>query len=685
MDVKLWHNSNAMEQRQVLDALPVLVFLERAGCIVFANAEAVQVMGRAEPEWLNRPIDEVIWGLSAGSAEPQTSLISRKGSTFHATLATGSGRILPVEGTYQVLHTDRREGVIVAQLSERERRNRPQLMEQVLACIPEAIAIVMGGKVMYTNPAFTQMFGFPADEIAGESLQDVIVPETRQHEQVALERLAEERGLAAVDTMRLRKDGELLDVALHMAPLTIAGMRAGYVFTHRDIGERKQVESRVLQDATHDALTGLPNDVLFRDRLKLALSRQARRPEQRCGVLLLEVDGFRELQASLGHAGADQLLTVMASRLQNVLRPHDTAARTGEDNFAILAEGIATPADLEAVAARVLSEFEKPMSIFGNSVEISIRIGAAMPLRDSESLDALMANADIALHRAKQSGGHGYEIYERHSDVQLADNATRERALRNALARGEFDYWYQPFFRLQTGQVEGFETLLRDRQTGPGNFRDLLAAAENTGLSVTAGGEIMQNAWQRLQHWNAAIPGGRILLAVPVTRRHLYHESLIEIVEQLALTELADPTHLMLDVSESAISENPQRAQAILQRISACGVGIALSDFGASAGALQYLVQLPISMVKIDPGLTQNPPPSSRAMALLEAILHVTKAAGIRTLAQGIDREDQFHFVQSMGFESGQGDLLSAPLSTENAEMLAARSLGMTVVKNTRT
>ncbi len=229
-------NSDSAPQQQILDGLPVLVFLERAGKVVFANAEARRMLGVGAGGWVERPVEEVLWGLFPGTAEPQTQLIGMCGaSPFHATLPTRSGKLLPVEGTYRFLDADKHEAIIVAHLSGRVRAPRSRLMEDVLASIPEAVVIVHRSHVLYTNPAFTQMVGYTAEEACGEDLQELIVPPARQHELDRLEEELARNGRVAVDTVRRTKDGGLVDVALVAAPLCVEGAGVGYVFSFRDI------------------------------------------------------------------------------------------------------------------------------------------------------------------------------------------------------------------------------------------------------------------------------------------------------------------------------------------------------------------------------------------------------------------------------------------------------------------
>ncbi len=229
-------NADSTEQKRILDALPVLVFLERSGSIVFANTEARQMVGESGAEWTSRSTEEVLWGLFPGTAEPQTQLKgTRGGSPFHATLPARNGRLQPVEGTYCITNAERREAIIVAHSTGRERAPKRQFMEDVLASLPEAVAIELGGHILYTNPAFARMFGYSADEASGGSLRELIVPEVRMSEHNALVDGAACMECEVVETVRCNKAGELVEVHLHRAPLMVDGRALGVIFTFRGI------------------------------------------------------------------------------------------------------------------------------------------------------------------------------------------------------------------------------------------------------------------------------------------------------------------------------------------------------------------------------------------------------------------------------------------------------------------
>ena len=662
MGLNLPENSDSTLQQEILDALPVLVFLERAGNIVFANVEARQMLGLADGEWVERPVEDVLWGLFPGTAEPQTLLTgTKRGSPFHATLPSKSGRLLPVEGTYCLLNAELREAVIVAHPGGREQAPKSRLIEDVLASLPEAVAIVHDNHVLYTNPVFTRMFGYTADEASGENLRELIVPETRQNEYALLERTVDQYGRATIETVRVNKDGELVDVAMLAGPLLVDGAKVGYVFTYRDIGDRKQTEAKLQHDAMHDVLTELPNRALFLDRLTLALSRRLRRRDQTCGVLFLDLDHFKEINDSMGHAAGDVLLKAVSERLRTALRPQDSAARLGGDEFGVLVESILTVSDLDTVATRVLSEMQRPFEIFGNQIQAGASIGVAMAGPDHTAPELLIRDADFAMYTAKQAGGGRYEIFDKQMEGHVTTQQERERELRSVVERREFEVWYQPIYRLQTGKLEGFESLLRWRRADGSvdSFSELLPVAEDTGLSISLGRETVETVCRQLRKWTEELPQADLTLTINVSHRQFYHPDMVaQLMMALAATGV-DPTHLLFEVPEATLNENPDAAVAILQRMVDCNVRIAVDNFGSNLAPLNLLSRLPIDVVKLDPRLTVAATSTGRQLAVLESVIHLGHTLGMQVIGQGIETPAQLDAMCRMGCELGQGHLLS--------------------------
>jgi diguanylate cyclase (GGDEF)-like protein/PAS domain S-box-containing protein len=674
MELNVYGNANPDAQRAVLDGLPVLVFLERAGKIIFANAEARQLLGMAGGEWIPRPVEDVLWGLFPGTAEPQTLLTgTRHGSPFHATLPAPNGRLVPVEGTYSISNAQLREAVIVAHPCEKERAPRSRLMEDVLSSLPEAVAIEHQNHVLYTNPGFTRMFGYTAEEVGGGSLRELIVPETRLNENATLLRVVDDRGSATMETVRTNKAGELVDVSMQIAPLLVDGAKVGYVFTFRDIGEVKQTEAKLQHDAMHDVLTGLPNRALFLDRLNLTLTRRLRHPDNGCGVLYMDLDNFKSVNDSLGHAAGDVLLMAIAGRLRSSLRPQDSAARLGGDEFAVLVENIVTAYDLEVVAKRILHELERPFDIFGHTVHAGASIGAAMAGPEHTSSDLLLRDADFAMYRAKQAGRGRYEIFDKHLEVFVTSQQERERELRTALDKRQFTFLYQPIYRLTNGKLEGFESQLCLRRAD-GSIEDvdgLLALAEDTGLSIALAQEVFDTACAQLRSWSDTLPHSDMFLSVNLTRRQIFNTDLIAQVMRALAASGVDPSRLVFEIPESALNETPDAAVGILQRLADCQVRVAIDDFGSSLAPLNHLLQLPLAMVKLAPKLAAAAVSTGRQQAVLESLVRLSNTLNLPVVAQGIETREQAAALVRIGCSLGEGPLLSPALDPQRALELA--------------
>jgi diguanylate cyclase (GGDEF)-like protein/PAS domain S-box-containing protein len=675
MSLNLPENSDSTHQQEVLDALPVLVFLERAGKVVFANAEARQTLGIAEGEWVERPVEDVLWGLFPGTAEPQTQLIgTRAGSPFHATLRSRGGNLLPVEGTYSILNPELREAIIVAHPSGRVAAPKSRLMEDVLASIPEAVVIVHSNHVLYTNPAFTHMFGYAAEEASGSNLRELIVPETRHHELALLEKEVDQKGRVTTDTVRMTKDGELVDVAMVAAPLRVDGASVGYVLSFRDIGDRKLMEGRVQHDALFDLLTGLANRALFLDRLTLALKRRTRRRDQNCGVLLVDLDRFKEINDELGPAAADGLLLAVSGRLREALRPEDSVSRIGGDEFAILVENIMDKEDLAAVSVRVLRQMEKPFEVFGSFVRASVSMGIAIAGPEHTDSELLLRDAEFALNCAKHGGGGCSEVFNNQLEIPFKKSQhDPERELRQVLQKRQYEVWYQPIYQLESGELEGFESLLRLRRPdgSVGSFLEMLGVAEDTGLSITLGRETMDTVCRQLQSWSDDVSQRDLTLTLNLSERQFFHPAMVAQLKKALVANAVNPAQLVFEVTEGTLNHNPDAAAKILESMADCRVRIAIDNFGSRLAPLNYLARLPIDVVKISPKLTATATSGGRSAAVLESLIHLGKTLGMQVVAQGIETQEQLDAVTCMGCEFGQGHLFAYALEPARATKLA--------------
>jgi len=676
LTLNLPQNAESAQQRQILDSLPVLVFLERAGKIVFANAEARLALGLAHEEEIHRPVEDVFWGLLPAADAQAPAEAGRIGAQFHATLLARNGRMQPVEGTYSTVNAEQREAVIVAHLGNRDLAPRSRLMDEVLASIPDAVLIVHEDHVLYTSPAFTQMFGFTAEEMAGAHPRRFIVPETRQHEVAMVSQAVNQHGRLAMETVRQTKSGELIDVALLAGPLVVNGTNIGYAVSFRDIGERKQVEVRLQHDAMHDVLTGLPNRALFLDRLTLALSRRERRKDHNCGVLSLDLDRFRVVNDSLGPAAGDTLLVMLAERLRAVLRPQDTAARLGGDEFAILVDGVVSVPDLEAVAKRVSWELEKFYTIYGHSIQLGASIGVAIADPDNQDPEGLIQDANYAMYRAKQEGGGRFEVFDRHLKVHLTVQQERERELRHMLDERRFEVCYQPVYVLGDGRLVGFESILRSARAGTveDSFADMFALAEEAGVSIGIGREVTESVCRQVRAWSDA--HHELTVSINLSLRQFYHADLLPQTIKILEATGADPSRLMFEVSESTLNENPDAAVRILQRMVDLNLRVAVDDFGSALAPINHLVQLPIDVVKLDARLTAAAAGGGKQAAMIESLIHLGGLLGVQVVAQGVETAKELEALRKLGCELGQGSLMSPAVDAARAQELAGQADG---------
>jgi Amt family ammonium transporter len=553
-------------------------------------------------------------------------------------------------------------------------------MEELLASLPEAVAVERDQRVIFVNAAFNRIFGFTAEEMRGQSLRDSIVPESHREENAQFGKDLAQFGFASLDTVRKKKDGGLVDVAMEARPLESSGAEGGLVFSFRDIGDRKRIEAKLQHDALHDPLTGLPNRALFLDRLKLAFSRRARSRGQNCGLLFLDLDRFKEVNDSMGHAAGDALLVAVAERLRAALRPQDTAARLGGDEFAVLVENILTSTDIENMAVRVLHAMEQEFQIDGRTVPFGASIGVAIAGPDHVAPELLIRDADFAMYRAKQAGGGRIEIFDKKLEVAAASLQECEQELRRVIEERRFELWYQPICRLRAGtpltvQLEGFDARLcwRRADGSMADFAVLLPVAEETGLSISLGREALEAVCRQLKLWTERLPQAQLTLAIHLTQRQFYHPDLIAQVKRTLAANCIDPALLLFEVGESTLNENPKGALELFERLLECNLRLAVDDFGSDLSPLNHLVRLPVDVLKLDPKLTAAATQTGRQVAVLESLIQLGLKLGVQVVAQGIETVQQANALLRMGCELGQGPLLSPPLEPAAAQKLAER------------
>jgi EAL domain-containing protein (putative c-di-GMP-specific phosphodiesterase class I) len=296
---------------------------------------------------------------------------------------------------------------------------------------------------------------------------------------------------------------------------------------------------------------------------------------------------------------------------------------------------------------------------------------------DHTAPELLIRDADFAMYRAKQAGGGRFEIFDKQLEVAVANLQEREQELRQVLDNRQFEVWYQPIYRLRDGQLEGFDSQLRWRRAdgSVAGFRDLLSVAEETGLSISLGRETMQAVCKQLRSWTEALPQAGLTLAISLTQRQFYHSDLVAQVKKTLAASGADPARLLIEVGESTLSENPDAALAIFERLLACNVRLAVDDFGSGLTPLSHLVRLPIDVLKLDPKLTLTATHSGHQATVLESLIQLAAKLDVQVVAQGIESREQMDALVGMGCELGLGPLLSPALEVTQAQNLAEQGV----------
>jgi diguanylate cyclase (GGDEF)-like protein len=426
-----------------------------------------------------------------------------------------------------------------------------------------------------------------------------------------------------------------------------------------------------------DALTGLSNRALFEDRARHALQRVAGRAE-RVAVLVVDVDGFKLVNEGLGHSCGDALLRQAGERMAGALRPSDTVARLGSDEFAVLIESVRGLDDALGAAERVRQSFEAPFTLKESEVLVTASVGIAMSTGAAEDESELLRRADRAMYRVKQRGRNGAEFFDPSLDDQAADRLETLNALRRAVDRGELLLHYQPIIDLDTGEVRAAEALVRWNRPGQGLVAPLefIPLAEETGVITTIGAWVLQAACVEARGWNERVP-----VTVNVSARQLLEPEFEGTVAMALRTSGLEPSRLVLEVTESSVMHNAGVTIPKLDRISATGVRIALDDFGEGYSSLGQLRELPVDILKIARPFIREIGENSQDTALVRGIIELARSLGMGMIAEGIEEPEQQAILRAFDCPLGQGYLFSRPLDSHQLRQVLQEQ-GETLVKD---
>ena len=443
-----------------------------------------------------------------------------------------------------------------------------------------------------------------------------------------------------------------------------------------DITDRKIAEQRIAHMAHHDALTGLPNRVLLRDRIQQAIA-QAHRNSSQLAVLFIDLDRFKTINDSLGHQLGDRLLQSVASRILVCVREGDTVARVGGDEFVIVIPELEASSDASVVASKILEVLADSFHLHGNDLHAAASIGIALYPSDGGDAETLMRNADTAMYYAKDSGRANFQFFTQHMNVAAQQRLSLENALRRALENREFEVHYQPLFDLRDRSITGFEALVRWNPPGAAQVppSEFIAAAEESGLIVPIGEFVMHEALRQAKTWQS--PGRRLVISVNVSANQLARSNFVERLRRALHETGIDPKLVELEVTEGVIIEGASDAREAIDQIAALGVGIAIDDFGTGYSGLAYLKRLPIDMVKIDQSFVRDLTIDPDDAAIVTAIVAMANSLGVQVVAEGVETEEQLAELLRLGCHRGQGYLLARPMAAAAVARLLRGSLAV--------
>jgi diguanylate cyclase (GGDEF)-like protein/PAS domain S-box-containing protein len=550
------------------------------------------------------------------------------------------------------------------QLAESEARFRAlvQSSSDVVAVVAE------DGSFSYVSPAISEMLGYQPEELEGTSAIALVAPEDVVTFQATYPELSQRKlptgGLTTrrVETQLRHRSGELRTVDITVSDMRDEPAVGGIVLNARDITVRKALEADLRFQALHDTLTGLANRTMFTQQTASAL-RAADRHDV-IGALFIDLDDFKTVNDSLGHAVGDQLLQEVSARLITSLSAQDVAARLGGDEFAVLIVDSPTQEGVVTLAEQVLALVAQPYRIQGRDIRVTASIGIAFA-EDGSDAEVLLRSADVAMYLAKDRGKNRHAVFEAHMHTSVFERLELKADLVRAIDDGQLRCHYQPIVSLQTGRITGVEALVRWQHPTRGWLTPdaFIPLAEDTGLIVPLGRWVMREACQQLRAWQLRLPVTSTLsMSINLSVRQLMHEQIIRDVREAIDDAGLDPSTVTMEITETTLMHDTEVTRERLAELRRIGVSLAVDDFGTGYSSLQYVQRFPIDIIKIDrsfvTGLGTNPGDG----AVVQSMIELAQRLGVHTVAEGIDRPEQVTLLQSLGADLGQGYLFSKPV-----------------------
>ncbi|MEE4202737.1 MAG: EAL domain-containing protein [Halieaceae bacterium] len=636
-----------------------------------ANETAHRYYGFDAENLLERPLSNLDVTGTAPDLSNTKPVIARH------RLASGAERSVEIHSSPIVAEGQHWIALTIHDVTARlENEQDLRLAAQVLAHTREGVIVTDADmRIITVNQAFTDITGYDRAEVIGE-IPGILT--SGRHDRAfyaAMYADIERDGYWSGEIWNKHKRGELYPEMLSISRITDdAGRVTHYIGVFSDITKLKQSEQRLEKLAHFDALTGLPNRLMLRARMEHAIAMVNREKQGRVGLLFLDLDQFKIVNDSQGHATGDELLCQVANRLKDRVRATDTVARLGGDEFVILAEGIKQSDDLAVVATDIIEHINQPFQLASTEAFIGTSVGIAVYPDDADSAEALLTYADTAMYRAKEKGRNTYAFY--------TDSITREadrklqiaNQLRRALARDELVLHFQPQIDLNSGAIVGAEALIRWQHPDEGLLTPsaFVSIAEERGLIHEISRWVISRGCQQLGQWQSQ--GFQLTVALNVSARDFSYDDFTDDIASIIELSDVDPGGLELELTESGIMENADSVLEALNEIRDMGINLSVDDFGTGYSSFSYLKYLPINKLKIDRSFIHDLESDSGDATIVSAVIDVGKNFGLRVVAEGVESAVQEQLLQNLGCDLAQGYHFSRPLPANEFIDLYARS-----------
>jgi len=544
---------------------------------------------------------------------------------------------------------------------------------RLLQAVPHGLAVLEpDGRFSFVNEACSRLLAWPAaSELVGRSWRETLdVPEAERLEREGFARARAGETWRGDGTAR-RNDG--VHVKLEILVTSLGEGRLALAL--RDVSETRRLEERLSALAHRDPLTGLPNRRLFEDRLEIALA-QAHRYRHRVALIFIDIDRFKQVNDSFGHAAGDELLKGVAERLGESVREGDTVARLAGDEFTLLLPGIHYAEDLAAISRKLVESLRQPFRMQGRDVHVTASGGISLYPEDGEEGEALLKSADTAMYRAKERGRDNFQLFSPAMAEKALERRSLEDSLRSALDKQELTLHYQPCLELATGRVVGVEALLRWLRPELGVMppKDFMALADFTGVMLSVGPWVLETACRQAREWQRRGSRG-LRLMVNLSAHELQQEDFVVHVEKALAASGLPPDSLHLEIPEGYAMQDLARTVETLRRLRSVGVHLAIDGFGAGFTSLAHLRQLPVDTLKIDLSFVRGATTDADDASVVTAVIAVAHSLGLRVVAQGVETEAQVALLRSLGCDEVQGFLWSPAVPPAECERILVQGV----------